>query len=151
MLCLIHHGHAIGPEVDAMRPLSDRGRVAVERLAEQVRQRGMVPEVVWHSGKLRARQTAEAFWRACNPLAGFSAARGLQPDDPPVWIRDQLAGDTRSILIVGHMPHLPKLLHLLCGAQADPPGFDFPLHGCVTLEAAGTLSWKELWRIEPGI
>ena len=129
-----------------MRPLSERGREAVDRLAEQARQRGVKPDVVWHSGKLRARQTAEAFWRACNPLAPFSAARGLQPDDPPAWMRDQLAGETRSILIVGHMPHLPKLLHLLCGGNAEPPAFDFPLHGCVALEAEGAL-WREVWRL----
>jgi phosphohistidine phosphatase len=148
MVCLVHHGHAIGPEVDSMRPLSDRGRADVARLAEDARTRGVKPDVIWHSGKLRARQTAEAFWRACNPLAAFAAARGLQPDDPPSWMRDQLAGDPRSILVVGHMPHLPALLRLLCGDAADPPAFDFPLHGGVALEADGT-QWKELWRIKP--
>ena len=66
--------------------------------------------VVWHSGKLRARQTAEAFWRACNALASFSATRDLQPEDPPEWIRDRLRGETRDILIAGHYPHLPALL-----------------------------------------
>ena len=139
-----------------MRPLSDRGRADVARLAEDARTRGVKPDVIWHSGKLRARQTAEAFWRACNPLAAFAAARGLQPDDPPSWMRDQLAGDPstrlgagpRSIVVVGHMPHLPALLHLLCGDAADPPAFDFPLHGCVALEADDT-QWKELWRIKP--
>ena len=52
------------------------------------RRGGLKPDVIWHSGKLRARQTAEALWRHCNPLAEFSAARALQPDDPPEWIRD---------------------------------------------------------------
>ena len=131
-----------------MRPLSDRGRADVARLAEDARARGVRPDVVWPSSKLRARQTAEAFWRACNPLATFGATRGLLPEDPPSWMRDQLAGDPRSILVVGHMPHLPALLHLLCGAAAGPPAFGFPLHGCVALEADGD-RWKELWRIEP--
>lgn len=139
-----------------MRPLSDRGRADVARLADDARTRGVKPDVIWHSGKLRARQTAEAFWRACNPLAAFAHVRGLQPDDPPSWMRDQLAGDPsttpgaglRSILVVGHMPHLPALLHLLCGDAADPPAFDFPLHGCVALDADGD-RWKELWRIKP--
>ena len=156
MIYLVHHGHAVGPGDDSMRPLSESGRIAVARLAGEARDHGVKPDVVWHSGKLRARQTAEAYWRACNPLAGFAAARGLQPDDPPSWMRDQLAGDPstrlgagpRSIMVVGHMPHLPALLHLLCGAAADPPAFDFPLHGCVALEADGD-HWKELWRIKP--
>ena len=46
------------------------------------------------------------------------------------------------------MPHLPALLHLLCGDAADPPTFDFPLHGCVALDAAGD-GWKEVWRMKP--
>ena len=130
-----------------MRPLTERGQLGVTRVAEEAHRRGVKPDVIWHSGKLRARQTAEAFWRACNPLAEFAATRGLQPDDPPSWMRDRLIGESRSILLVSHMPYLPKLLHMLCGDHADPPAFDFPMHGCVALEADGLL-WKELWRID---
>lgn len=130
-----------------MRPLSDTGRAAAERLARTAAGRGVKPDVVWHSGKLRARQTAEPFWRLCNPLAAFSAARGLQPADPPAWMRDHLAGETRSILLVGHMPHLPRLLRMLCGEDPDASAIDFPLHGCVALERDGD-HWKEIWRLE---
>jgi phosphohistidine phosphatase SixA len=73
--------------------------------------------------------------------------RGLQPDDPPAWMRDQLAGETRSVMLVGHMPHLPDLLYMLTAA-ADPATCSFPLHGCVALEADGD-RWKEMWRLEP--
>ena len=83
MILLVHHGPAVGPEIDPMRPLSSVGRAATERLAAAVAQRGVQPHAIWHSGKLRARQTAELFWKACNPLASFSAERGLQPGDPP--------------------------------------------------------------------
>src|SRR3954463_12446761 len=109
-LLLVHHGHAVGPEVDTMRPLSSIGRAATERLAAAAAARGVKPDVIWHSGKLRARQTAEGFWSACNPLAPMTAERGLLPDDPPNWIRDRLLGDTRSVLIASHMPYLPRLL-----------------------------------------
>ena len=146
MIVLVHHGDALGPEVDSMRPLSEVGRAASARLAEAAAARGVSPEVVWHSGKLRARQTAELFWRACNPLAAFSAARGLQPTDPPLWMRDELAEDIRSILLVGHMPHLARLLQALCGGPLGSEALDFPLHGCVTLERHGD-SWKQLWRL----
>ena len=131
-----------------MRPLSDHGRLTAARLAEAAARRGARPDVVWHSGKLRARQTAELFWKACNPAARFSAARGLQPDDPAAWLRDQLAGESQSILLVGHMPHLPQLLRALCGQPSDSPAIDFPLHGCVALEWQDD-HWKEIWRLEP--
>src|SRR5262249_32874025 len=117
----------------------------VERLAAEAAARGAKPQVVWHSGKLRAKQTAEALWRACNALAEFSATRDLQPDDPPQWIRDRLRGETRDIAIAGHFPHLPRLLALLVtGGEAGTP---FPQHGLVALQSDDEgESWTELWR-----
>ena len=145
-LFLIHHGEAVGPDVDARRPLSPRGRVQAEQVAASAASRGAKPLVVWHSGKLRAKQTAEAFWRACNPLAEFAATRDIQPDDPAQWIRDRLRAEARDIAIAGHFPHLPRLIALLLGGVED-----FPLHGMVALatDDEGT-TWRELWRIDSG-
>jgi len=148
-LYLVHHGEAVGPDVDPRRPLSPYGRAAVDRLAAQCALRGAKPAVVWHSGKLRAKQTAEAYWRACNALAEFSAARNLQPDDPPQWIADQLVGESRDMLIAGHYPHLPRLLALLTGVGHGT--VDFPLHGFVALETVDEgKTWSEVWRRETG-
>jgi phosphohistidine phosphatase len=143
VILIVHHAAAVGPEVDPMRPLSESGLVAATRLAAEASAQGARPDAIWHSGKLRARQTAELFRRACNPLASFSATRGLQPDDPPSWIRDDLVHEDRTIFIVGHMPHLSRLLTLLLGTD---PTLTFPLHGCVALERDGE-RWKELWRL----
>ena len=120
------------------------------RIAADAAARGAKPAVVWHSGKLRARQTAEACWRACNPFAEFSATRDLQPDDPASWMRDRLRGETRDILIAGHFPHLPGLLTLLL-APYDDRVLTFPQHGMVALvtDDEGE-SWRELWRIGSG-
>jgi phosphohistidine phosphatase len=145
-LFLVHHGVALGPDVDARRPLSPAGQAGVGRLASQAAARGAKPDVVWHSGKLRAKETAEAFWRACNALAEFAATRDLQPDDPAQWMRDRLRGETRDILIAGHFTHLPRLLALLVvGGEA---GVEFPINGVVALstEDSGE-TWKELWRL----
>jgi phosphohistidine phosphatase len=142
LIVLVHHGAAVGPQVDPMRPLSSVGRAATERLAVAAAARGVRPDVIWHSGKLRARQTAECFWSACNPLAPMTAERGLLPDDPPSWIGDRLSGETRRVLIAGHMPYLPRLLALLTRHDGS-----FPLNGCVALDMDGEV-WKELWRMD---
>ena len=144
---LVHHGEAVGPDVDPRRPLSLMGRDAVIRLAQQSAQKGAKPAVVWHSGKLRARQTAHEYWRACNALAEFAATRDLQPEDQPIWMRDRLLGEPRDIMLVGHYPHMPALLNLLLkGAIAA--GTPFPPHGIVGLETQdGGEGWTEVWRL----
>ena len=147
MIYLVHHGEAVGPDVDPRRPLSERGQAAVLLLADEAARRGAKPEAIWHSGKLRARQTAEACWKMCNPLASMSAERGLQPSDPPEWMRDRVCGETRQIMLVGHMPNLPRLLRLLIGEDPETSSATFPLHGIVALEPNGEW-WKECWRIE---
>ena len=148
MLFLVHHGDAVGPDVDPMRPLSDRGRVEVDALAQKASDRGAKPDLIWHSGKLRARQTAEAYLKRCNPLAVFSAARGLQPNDPTNWIVDAVGTETKHILLAGHFPHLPRLLGRLTTGNAEAHPVDFPLNGIVALEDVNG-KWVERWRLEP--
>lgn len=145
MLVLVHHGEAVDAAVEPQRPLSVAGREQVRRLAEEAARRGVRPSVIWHSGKLRARQTADAFWRACNPFAEFSATRDLQPDDPPEWMRDRLRGESQDVLIAGHFPHLPRLLRVL---SPDGDASPFPPHGIVALTSddAGA-TWSEAWRL----
>lgn len=142
MVYLAHHADAVGPEADPQRPLSLGGRMHAEEIARRAKDRGVNPAVIWHSGKLRARQTAEAYWRMCNPLAEFSAIRGLQPTDPPEWIRDRVSGESRDVILVGHMPNLPRLMRLLTADEAA----EFPHHGLVALkESSG--KWIEAYRL----
>ena len=148
LLYLVHHGDAVGPEEDPRRPLSIIGRASVARLAGLAAKKGAKPAVVWHSGKLRARQTAEEYWRACNALAEFSATRDLQSEDQPAWMRDRLRGERRDIMLVGHYPHLPALLELLVG-DASGVRTRFPQHGIVALETVDEgETWKEVWRLD---
>jgi phosphohistidine phosphatase SixA len=92
LLILVHHGDAVGPEVDPMRPLSSVGRPPRTDLHAAACARRQA-DAIWHSGKLRARQTRRSFWKVCNPLSPFTAERGLLPDDPPQWMRDRLSGE----------------------------------------------------------
>jgi phosphohistidine phosphatase len=143
-LWLVHQGDALGPEIDPMRPLSAAGRTAVQQLVAVVAAHGARPGRVWHSGKLRARQTAELFWRGCNPLGEFGAVRGLQPTDPAEWLRDRLLVEDGELMAVGHMPHLPRLLGLLLWSDGDRAA-EFPAHGVVRVERRDG-AWAERWR-----
>ena len=150
MIYLVHHGEAVAPDVDARRPLTSEGLAAAERLAREAARRGVAPVEVWHSGKLRARQTGEAFRRACNPLASLTMVRGLRPADPSDILADRLAGETRDLLLVGHMPLIARLLRRLLGRVGEDLGF--PPHGVVALApdpGGDATRWREAWRLDP--
>jgi len=139
---LVHHAHALGPDVDAQRPLSQEGLAHADRLAADAHAAGVSPAAIWHSGKLRARQTAEAFLRRCNPFAAFKMVRGLRPEDSPAGLQAVLAAETTDLMIVSHMPLLPELAHMLC-----PTLWEFPLHGLVALERDEGGDYKERLRL----
>lgn len=138
---LVHHAEAESPAVDPQRPLTAAGREHADRLAERARELGFSPAAIWHSGKLRARQTAECFLRRCNPSAEFRMVRGLRPEDPADWIRHELEAEPRDVLVAGHMPNISALAASL-GAPAG-----VPLHGFVLFERAGD-GWRVLTAVD---
>ena len=140
---LVHHADAVGPDVDAQRPLSPRGRTQAAWLAARAHEAGLRPLAIWHSGKLRARQTAEAFLGTCNPGADFRMVRGLRPDDPAEWMRDAIDAEDRDVLLVSHMPLLPALYRLLV-----PDAGPFPPHGLVVLARTGERTYEERLRLD---
>ena len=141
IVALVHHADAVGPEVDAQRPLSARGLAHAEALALAARAAGITPAAIWHSGKLRARQTAEAFYRVCNPFADFRMVRGLRPEDGPQTMRLELGAESRDVMVVSHMPLLPALLRAFA-----PDAVVFPLHGIVVLDRDAGDTWREIYR-----
>jgi phosphohistidine phosphatase len=142
---LLHHADAVGPDVDPQRPLSSLGHEHAARLAGVLKDRRVAPPLIWHSGKLRARQTGEAVLRMCAPFATFTMVRGLSPEDPPDIIVAALQRETRDVMLVGHMPHLDRLLAMLTRQRIDG---GFPQHGCVSVETTDDgITWRELWRV----
>ena len=139
---LVHHAEAVGPDVDAMRPLSAAGRSQATWLSAEAARLGVKPAFIWHSGKLRARQTAEAFLVACNPFATLRMMRGLSPGDPAGIIADAIEGEDLDVMLVGHQPHLPALLEMLTGTALGVPA-----HGLVALERTDERRYVETRRI----
>jgi phosphohistidine phosphatase SixA len=74
---------------------------------------------------------------------------GLQPADFPGFFRDQLIGEPRDVMGVGHMPNLARVLALLT-TGTDDGNAAFPPHGLVALERETEEgAWVERWRLAP--
>ena len=139
---LIHHAEAVSPTVDPQRPLTEAGYQHARRMAELARDRGAAPAAIWHSGKLRGRETGHAFLSICAPFAKFQMMRGLGPDDPTGIIHAAIQRESQDLALVGHWPSLPALLQLL-----SPASLPMPQHGVVALTTPDHgVTWSEIWR-----
>ncbi len=126
LLILVRHGRAEPAGADEERPLTPEGRADAQRAAAFVARLAGADAEVYHSGLRRAAQTAEivaAALRAAPPRI----AKGLHPDDDPDDLDEFLRETPRDAVLVGHLPHLARLIRrLLHGGPAlgadVPPG-----------------------------
>jgi phosphohistidine phosphatase len=149
-LYLMQHGEAVPESVDPARPLAVRGRAEVERVARHATRLSLGITLVRHSGKLRARQTAEIVAAALQPLPRIEEARGLAPSDDPAVAAGALLGVDETCLLVGHLPHLSRLLSLLVVGDASKTVLAFRMGALVALgrEAEG---WRVRFILTPDV
>ncbi len=117
-LFLVQHGDAVPDEVDTTRPLSERGAAQAKRAGEFLKKLPVYPELILHSGKKRAEQTAEIISYA---LGGVKMEKRpfLNPKDGIEGILEEIARFKVSVMIVGHMPFLGRLASkLVCGDES---------------------------------
>jgi phosphohistidine phosphatase len=133
-LYLMQHGLAVSKEVDPERPLSEQGRAETLRVAKAAARAGVQVDQIWHSTKLRAKQTAEILAKHLKPSDGTVELEGLAPVDDPVPIAASLAREDRTILVAGHMPFLERLADLLLSPRGGQGVVRFTNSALVGLE-----------------
>lgn len=141
-LYLVQHGEAVAESVDASRPLSQSGRAIVERVAVWSAARGVQVDQIRHSGKLRAEQTAAIFARELAPREGVCVHSGLAPNDDVRPLAQDLAAESGSLMLVGHLPFLSRLAGFLVAGTGERPLLQFRNTGLV-----GLLRDGEQWTV----
>ncbi|HSV93820.1 MAG TPA: phosphohistidine phosphatase SixA [Desulfobacterales bacterium] len=147
-LYLVQHGEALNAADDSGKTLSPKGRRDVKALAEACAKRHIEAVEVIHSGKVRARQTAEMLAAALN--LPVRAETGLDPMDPVRPFAGECA-TMHSTVVVGHQPFLERLAALLLAGREDPPVLAFQRGGMACLERRGAPheGWCILWTAFP--
>lgn len=146
---VVRHGEAMNANTDSERPLSPYGREEIQRIGEFMRSRAVAVDTVWHSTKLRARQTAEILQEA---VGGTLHERtGLAPNDPADAIAVELEHYPETDLcIVSHLPFVSNLAsELVAGSTAAAWNFSTGAVLCLQREATGR--WWADWFISPAM
>jgi phosphohistidine phosphatase len=150
-LYLVRHGDAKREEEDSSRALSEKGVYDVSRIASYISQLNLHVLTIFHSPKLRARQTADILFGYLKPLKGLSEGEGLAPiDSPDIWavrIRDM----HDDAMLVGHLPHLGRLASLLICGQSEKNIIAFRTAGIVCLYRDDAGIWSIEWILTPDI
>lgn len=148
---LVQHGKPVSKEKDPDRPLSDQGKNDVKRVADFLEKSGVRVEEVLHSGKTRARQTAEIMSSRLNPGLEPEERGGLSPLDDVKEIAHQIKESEKDLLIAGHLPHLAKLTSLLISGEEAAPVVSFQQGGVVCLTKDEEGRWSVAWMVVPEI
>lgn len=149
-LYLVQHAEACREEEDPKRPLTSKGRQDIEKVSGYVT-RYIQVKTIFHSGKTRARQTAEILSKYINPTDGIKEIDGLEPSaEPSVWA-SRIKDIKDDIMIVGHLPHLCKLSALILCGDDKKKLIDFQMGGVVCLEKDQEGVWSIKWIVMPQV
>jgi len=146
----MQHGEAKTEDEDPTRPLTDDGRAEVERVARLASRLRLGIVAVAHSGKTRARETAEIVVAALQPAPALRELAGLGPNDDPAAVARAVEPAGETWLLVGHLPHLCRLASLLLVGDPDRTVIAFRMGGLVALAREGT-RWHLRWILTPEI
>lgn len=104
---------------------------------------------IMHSGKARARQTAEVLGEYLKSEDGVKESDGLKPmDDPQIWA-ERLTKQNDNIALVGHLPHMAKLAALLLCKSSSDPMIEFTPATIVCLNRDDEGAWSLEWMVNP--
>ena len=149
---LMQHGKPVTKEKNPDKPLSDRGRDDVRKMAGFLKKAGIQVETVFHSGKTRARQTAEIISSKINPGKESQKREGLSPSDDVKAIAEEIKQGQKDFMIVGHLPHLGKLVSFLTTGSDSSQVVGFQQGGVVCLRTnEEEKNWAIAWMLVPEI
>lgn len=151
-LYLLQHGEAVPETVDPERPLTPHGREDLERMGDFLAGAGVEVTRVVHSGKLRARASADLIAAKLGGAAVIEEQKRILPGDSPEWLADVAATWRENVLVVGHQPFMGRFVSRLVLGKESPVMVDFTPGTVVCLARRGaTGAWFIAWMLTPAL
>ena len=150
-LFLVRHGEPLPKTADPLQRLSPDGKHHALLAARALLRSGARPVALLHSGKTRAAQTAAII--SCE-LPGHPPAqlrKGLAPEDPVDGWEAETALTRTDMVLVGHMPFLPRLASLLVAKDQERAQFAFETGGVLCLERIDYGAWIVRFLFAPSL
>jgi phosphohistidine phosphatase len=123
---LVRHAIAENPgtpeyEDDSLRPLTEKGRDKMKKIAEALKGLGVAPDLIVSSPYIRASQTASILTKILKYKEGIAYSDFLvpmgEPSDMIGEINEKYSVD--ELMLVGHEPNLSTLASVLLAGTRD--------------------------------
>jgi phosphohistidine phosphatase len=146
-LYILQHGEAVAKEIDAERPLSEQGIRDIRILALHMQNMGVQLGNVFHSGQLRAEQSARLVAETISPGIQPLQTEGLNPNDDPTVIIGDIEQINENILIASHMPFVSRLCSTLLTGTVDAEFASIP--GTLFCLEKADNKWRLAYMLRP--
>ena len=130
---LLRHGEAFSSAVNPERPLTERGVLEMQKTAKALKKLSVSFDAIYHSPKLRAKQTAEIVAKELG-IKSLIETEELLPEADPQRIKELIEIKEGKAILCGHLPHLARLFGLLYLGIDDDNALDLKTSGAVGLK-----------------
>ena len=114
----IRHGKPLteGYAQDDLKPLSDEGKKTIEKTALHLQEKKIVPDIIFSSPLLRAKQTADIVKDVLGGNLQIEDALGFFFDLQKL-ISSLTSLQNKTVFLVGHAPNLALFVNALIGEE----------------------------------
>jgi phosphohistidine phosphatase len=148
-LYIVQHGDSLPKDVDPDRPLSDRGRADIQRLTKWLSSHNVQIVQILHSGKTRAKETAEILRPLLKSQSQIYEGQGLAPNDSPEAFLHQLIDSEIDTLVAGHMPFVARIVSQALTGAPDRQLVEFVPGSVAGIERSEGTSWRLFVFVRP--
>ena len=150
-LYVVQHGKSLPKGQDPEKGLSAEGKKETARIADVAAGYQVRVSRILHSGKKRARETAEILTMRLSPPGGSDACDGMNPLDDVRVFANHLKLD-QNIMLVGHLPFLERLIGLLVCGNPDQTVFKLQNSGILCLDRVAEVKNPVIrWALMPSV
>jgi len=150
-LYLVRHGEAVVSDNGGDVALSEWGKFEVEKSGTKIADRIDNLDIIFHSNKLRAHQTAKIIQTKLkfDATVPMNEMEGLKPNDSAEEIAEWAGQVQNDIMLVGHLPFMNKLAGILLKESEKNYSLSFGTASVASFERGKSGDWMLLWFFNP--
>ncbi|MFC1566639.1 phosphohistidine phosphatase SixA [bacterium] len=149
-LLIVRHADSISSPTIDEKILSEKGIQETVKIAKHLQKIAYKSDNIWHSTKLRAKQTASIIAEHIDSTDKLVQKPNLAPLDDPRDIITEIENIDENVIVVSHLPFIQKMLSYLFINTDLLSIFDFKSSSVICLEKHES-EWVIEWALSAEI